>query len=318
MKKIIKVLVISVATISLIMMLASCGDVVENKESAYYGTWDAVCVNVDGSEITIEELETAGDYSLSDFRIVIKKGGQAYIYSEGLGDFVDWALNDDGITIGVRDCYLEDDFLCIENNDIVIYLEKTSDSQRVSKPDVETDSDSNEITEDSDKSEGKEEVSAISKLNELEKSIFDVIVMNISSFNNPSSVKIVTPIASYYDSKIMLLSITAENKFGGSSTETYIITTSDFYSLDAYRAVNLPGGYGPAMEEGKHNVKKGCCFSLTSIGDPYDYEDRTEIDSWYFMLYQIYTYGESSDFSMDVTTYKLNAALDEYNEIMGW
>ena len=73
MKKIIKVLVLSVATISLIMMLASCGDVVENKESAYYGTWDAVCVNVDGSEITIEELETAGDYSLSDFRIVIKK-----------------------------------------------------------------------------------------------------------------------------------------------------------------------------------------------------------------------------------------------------
>ena len=160
--------------------------------------------------------------------------------------------------------------------------------------------------------------SAILELNELERDTFDVIVMNIATFNKPSSVKIVAPVASYYNGKIILLNISSDNKLGGSSTETYFITTDDFYSLDAYDAVNLPAGCGPAMEEEKHNVKKGCCFSLTSIGNPREYEDKSNIDSWYFMLYQIYVYGEQSDFPMEISPYKLNSALSEYSELMGW
>ena len=70
-------------------------------------------------------------------------------------------MNGDGITIGVRDCYLEDDFLCIENNDIVICLEKTSDSQRVSNPDVEsnidTGSDSEETNDNLNENEQNQE-----------------------------------------------------------------------------------------------------------------------------------------------------------------
>lgn len=108
-----------------------------NDNVSYYGTWDIHSVNMEGSVFTISELETMGDYSLSDFRIVIKEGGKAWIYSQGSGTTLDWENTKDGIKIGVRECSFENKLLSIENNGIIIYLSKTSDSQTVSKPEAD-------------------------------------------------------------------------------------------------------------------------------------------------------------------------------------
>ena len=124
-------------TVLMTIVLVACG----NSEKQYYGTWDSVSAKVEGSTFTIDELETMGDYSLSDFRIVIKEGGKAYVYSEGNGATLDWEITDDGIKIGVRECVLKDDLLSIENNGITIYLSKTSDSQTIKPPSSDNNTD---------------------------------------------------------------------------------------------------------------------------------------------------------------------------------
>lgn len=108
-----------------------------NDNVSYCGTWDIHSVNIEGSVYTISELETMGDYSLSDFRIVIKEGGKAWIHSQGSGTTFDWENTKDGIIIGVRECSFENKLLSIDNNGIIIYLSKTSDSQTVSKPEAD-------------------------------------------------------------------------------------------------------------------------------------------------------------------------------------
>lgn len=126
MKKLLSILLCVVMCLSFV----GCG----NSDKQYYGTWDSVKVNIEGDSFLIEELEEMGDYSLSDFRIIIKENGSAYIYSEGNGTTLNWKKTDNGITVGVKECVLEDDFLLIENGDITIYLSKTSESQIIQAP----------------------------------------------------------------------------------------------------------------------------------------------------------------------------------------
>ena len=135
-------------TVLMAIVLVACG----NNEKQYYGTWDSVSAKVDGSIFTIDELEAMGDYSLSDFRIVIKEGGKAYVYSEESGVTLDWKTTDDGIKIGVKECVFKDDLLSIENNGITIYLSKISDNQTIKPPssDNKTDMDNeNDKNDDS-------------------------------------------------------------------------------------------------------------------------------------------------------------------------
>lgn len=120
MKKTLISLLFICVSIFFTMSLTACG----NNEKQYYGTWNSVSAKVNGVTYTIEELEDMGDYTLSDFRIEIKENGQAYIYSEGQGSYVNWKLTKKGIKIGERECFLKNDLLSVTNNDITIYLSK--------------------------------------------------------------------------------------------------------------------------------------------------------------------------------------------------
>ena len=100
-------------------------------QKQYYGTWDFVCINVEGVSYSVEELETMGDYSLSDFKIVVKEGGKAYVYSDGYGELVDWETTDNGIIIGVVESKLDENLLSMEKNGTILFLAKTSDSQTI-------------------------------------------------------------------------------------------------------------------------------------------------------------------------------------------
>lgn len=126
MKKIVKMLFIVGATV----LLAACGKEAK-KESEFCGTWNSVSAEAEGSEFTIEELEATGDNTLSDFQIIIKDGGKAYVYSQGNGALVDWKKTEKGIKIGVMDCSVNDGMISLENNGIKINLKKTSDSQTI-------------------------------------------------------------------------------------------------------------------------------------------------------------------------------------------
>ena len=112
--------------LTLALALASCGS---SGESDLYGTWTAVHVEVGGSKFTIAELEATGDKSLSDFYVILKEGGKAYVHSEGAGALMDWSSTGKSVQLGVQECALKESFICIDKNGIVIFLEKTSDSQ---------------------------------------------------------------------------------------------------------------------------------------------------------------------------------------------
>lgn len=126
MKKIAKILLVAGATV----LLTACGNEAK-KESEFCGTWNSVSAEAEGAEFTIEELEATGDDTLSDFQIIIKDGGKAYVYSQGNGALVDWEKTEKGIKIGVRDCTINDGMISIENNGIKVNLKKTSDSQTI-------------------------------------------------------------------------------------------------------------------------------------------------------------------------------------------
>ena len=131
----------------LIAFLPSCKDGKEdtglpttNPAAQYCGTWEVYGIGTGDTTVTLEELEATGDYSFSDFKLVIKQGGKAYLYAEGESAWIDWSLTGDGIKIGIRSCTLQNGRICLpgESEDTVIYLEKTSNSQTVTKPDTAT------------------------------------------------------------------------------------------------------------------------------------------------------------------------------------
>ena len=132
MKKIFLIIVSVVIAMSLI------GCNILSAESKYYGTWEVASVEKGDSTFTIEELEAMGDYSLSNFKIVIKEGGSAYISEEGNDAVVDWSLEGDVLKIGVRECQITDDTISIENNGNAINLKKTSDEQTITGEEEQT------------------------------------------------------------------------------------------------------------------------------------------------------------------------------------
>lgn len=132
MKKIFLIIVSVVIAMSLI------GCNILSAESKYYGTWEVASVEKGDSTFTIEELEAMEDYSLSNFKIVIKEGGSAYISEEGNDAVVDWSLEGDVLKIGVRECQITDDTISIENNGNAINLKKTSDEQTITGEEAQT------------------------------------------------------------------------------------------------------------------------------------------------------------------------------------
>lgn len=142
-----KKLFVLLISLFLILTLSACNDDEKPQDDPekitadkFYGTWDSHSAKIDGSIFTIEELETMGDYSLSNFRIIIKEGGKAYAYAEGEGELIDWELTDTGIKIGIRDCALHDNLLSMTNNDVTVFLSKTSSSQTIQNPETPNDS----------------------------------------------------------------------------------------------------------------------------------------------------------------------------------
>lgn len=167
--------------------------------------------------------------------------------------------------------------------------------------------------------------SAISALNAYEKNVFDILVENISSFNNPNSVSIISCEAHYWDGKMIVLRISGENALGGVNTADYIVVTRDIpittetcedAQLDSEHF--LWGSIPPSHLN--YGMKQGDFYCLSTIGDPYsyDYEQRDDIPLNYMYAWCFYKYGKASITKLDLSISKVNLALKEYKEGMGW
>lgn len=126
MKRIIALLM----TLSIVMGMVACGEA-EPPKSKYLGTWNATSLEAEGVSFTVDELKALGEDEFADFTFVIKEGGKAYVYVDGDSDLIDWEETEDGIKIGEAECVLQEEQLCLQEDDYKIFFVKTSDSQTI-------------------------------------------------------------------------------------------------------------------------------------------------------------------------------------------
>ncbi|QMS85119.1 hypothetical protein [Candidatus Xianfuyuplasma coldseepsis] len=78
-----------------------------------------------------------------------------------------------------------------------------------------------------------ERLSAYEQLNTEEQHYFDLFIVHLTSFKNPSSVRLVSPISfGRNDNDFLWAVVSAENSFGGTGTECYSISTDNIHTLD--------------------------------------------------------------------------------------
>lgn len=155
MKTVMKKIVTAIASALMILLTVSCGStsVGSNK---LYGRWDAVGVNTDGAELTMDEVKAMGDDSMDNFYFIIKEGGKAYVHVQDEGELGDWEEIENGVKIGAMELVYEQEKLAVERNGIKVYFEKTSDDQTITGDNGNTKTDdtvNEENTEEKDEEE---------------------------------------------------------------------------------------------------------------------------------------------------------------------
>lgn len=129
-----KKLLASLLALIMISSLIAC-----NEKEIFGGTWKVDFIEYEGSKFTVEEWNNTEDDDLSNFYVILKDGGKAYVYDEGYGDLVNWLKTDDSIMIGDEKCSIVDGKICLDYYGDKIYLKKTSDNQEIPKEDDESD-----------------------------------------------------------------------------------------------------------------------------------------------------------------------------------
>lgn len=127
-----KLIAVAIALV-LMVSLVGCG---ETTAEDLVGTWKIDSIEYDGSKFSVDEWKTMEDEDLSQFIIVLKEGGKAYIYDGEYDDLVDWIFSEDVIMIDGEKGTIVDDQICLEYYSDKLYLVKDSDSQEI--PDEET------------------------------------------------------------------------------------------------------------------------------------------------------------------------------------
>lgn len=136
MKKILTILL----AVIMITSLTACGA----KNNNFEGTWKVDSIEYEGSKFSVKELKNSTNEDLSslyeglnEFLLILKDGGEAYLYVNGYGDSGDWSKSDDGnnIMIGVQKCEIVDKMICLDFDGNKVYLKKASNSQEIPKKD---------------------------------------------------------------------------------------------------------------------------------------------------------------------------------------
>lgn len=132
LKKLTAIAIALILTVSLV----GCGG--KTTEEDLLGTWKIDSIEYEGSKFSLDEWKTMEDEDLSQFVIVIKEGGKAYIYDGEYGDLVDWIFSEDVIMIDGEKGTIVDDRICLEHYSDKLYLVKHSDSQEIPSEETTT------------------------------------------------------------------------------------------------------------------------------------------------------------------------------------
>ena len=154
-------------------------------------------------------------------------------------------------------------------------------------------------------------------LSKIEKQICSILIDNISSFNDPSSIKFVTCSKTFYEERILVIRISGTNKFGATVTNDYVMVTENFVIWDAYDYLDYyESGHMPATNP-TEQIKQGVFYSFEEWGDPYECEDKN-IPHEYFVLYQIVNHAIPEKQKPAVNVSNINKTLDAHKLDMGW
>ncbi len=151
MKKILIVL-----TLIMCLFLGACNTQEKNvndKENSgtqetvddFSGTWKVEYIEYEGSKFSVNEWNNIEGDDLSDFYIILKNGGKAYIYDDEYGDLVNWLKSDNIIMIDNERCSIINGKICVDYYGDKIYLNRVSNNQEI--PNL-NDSDTPENNED--------------------------------------------------------------------------------------------------------------------------------------------------------------------------
>lgn len=136
-----KKLMAMVLTVLMMLGLIGCSTNNADTEQAITGTWKVDAIEYEGSKFTVDEWNTLEGEDLSEFYIVLKDGGKAYIY-DGYGDLVNWLKADNTIMIDDEKGEIIDGLICFEYYGEKLYLKKASDDQQIpEEPEDEEDAD---------------------------------------------------------------------------------------------------------------------------------------------------------------------------------
>lgn len=135
-----KALALLLAVITL-LSLTACSK--KEKTENFGGTWKVDSIEYEGAKFSVQEWNNMEDEDFSEFYIIFKDGGKAYVYDDGYGDLVDWLKSDDSIMIGDEKCSIVDKMICFDYYGDKIYLKKVSDNQTIPQ-EKDTNDDENE------------------------------------------------------------------------------------------------------------------------------------------------------------------------------
>ncbi len=142
-----KKLMALVLAVLVMLGLIGCGTNNADTEQAITGTWKVDAIEYEGSKFTVEEWNTLEDEDLSEFYIILKDGGKAYIY-DGYGDLVNWLKSDNTIMIDDEKGEIVDGLICFEYYGDKLYLKKVSDDQQIPEEPEDDEDAENEFTEE--------------------------------------------------------------------------------------------------------------------------------------------------------------------------
>ena len=102
MKKMLALVMVGIIVLS----FAACS---KNSEKNLVGTWVVDFIEYEGSKFSVDEWKSMEEDDLSDFYIIFKDGGKAYVYDDEEGELLDWLYSDDKIMIGNINCTIIDE-----------------------------------------------------------------------------------------------------------------------------------------------------------------------------------------------------------------
>lgn len=104
------------------------------ENSEFYGTWNVVSAALPSGDFTVEEMENAKTYSMSDWLLVISETGKLYLQTQNNSVVSDLTMTDTTVTGGSNVWNYENNQLVLTNGDSTFKYEKVSDSQEFPEP----------------------------------------------------------------------------------------------------------------------------------------------------------------------------------------